>query len=74
MENEMNSKQAAKFLGYSDTTIRVSRSTGALAGVSAPPFVKQGHKIFYDEQDLIAWKSQFKKITHLAQSSLEKIH
>lgn len=66
----MNSKEAAEFLGYSDQTIRISRSTGSLAGVDAPPFIKQGRKVIYDKEDLIVWQSQFKKIIHLGQSSV----
>ena len=66
----MNSKQAAESLGYAEKTLRESRVTGRLAGVTTPAYIKQGHRIIYDEEDLLEWTGQFKKITNTAQSSV----
>ncbi len=53
-----------RLLPYSETTLRISRTTGILGGVAAPPFIKIGAKVLYDADDLEAWKSQFKKRCH----------
>ena len=66
----MNSKEAAATLGYAEKTLRESRVTGTLAGVTTPAYIKRGHQVIYDEEDLIEWTSQFRKITNTAQSSL----
>ena len=66
----MNSKEAAALLDYAEKTLRESRVTGTLAGVTTPAYVKRGHRIIYDEADLLAWSAQFKKITNTALSSV----
>ena len=66
----MNSKEAAKFLGYAEKTLRESRISGQLAGVTTPPYIKRGGRIVYEEADLSSWLTQFKKITNTAQSSI----
>ncbi len=66
----MNSKEAALWLGYAEKTLRESRITGILAGVTTPPYIKRGGRIIYDENDLREWNAQFKKITNTAQSSI----
>jgi hypothetical protein len=66
----MNSKEAAAVLGYAEKTLRDSRVTGTLAGVTTPAYVKRGHRVIYDEEDLEQWTAQFHKITNTAQSSL----
>lgn len=66
----MNSKEAAAALGYAEITLRESRVTGTLAGVTTPPYIKQGWRVIYDENDLAKWRAQFKKITNTAQSSI----
>lgn len=65
----MTSKEAAVFLGYAEKTLRDSRVTGKLAGVTAPLYTKRGKYCIYEESDLNQWKSQFKKITHTGQTS-----
>ena len=66
----MNSKEAAVSLGYAEKTLRESRVTGVLAGVTTPPYIKRGQRVLYDEVDLAEWSAQFKKITNTAQSSV----
>ena len=66
----MNSKEAAATLGYAEKTLRESRVTGTLAGVTTPAYIKRGHRVIYDEEDLVEWTAQFRKITNTAQSSL----
>lgn len=58
-----SSNEAAFFLGYAEYTLRKSRVDGLLAGVTAPPYQKQGCSVFYIEDDLIEWLSQFPKQT-----------
>jgi hypothetical protein len=66
----MNTKEAAEFLGYAEKTLRASRVSGTLAGVTAPLYTKRGGICIYEKDDLKNWKSQFKKITHTGQSSI----
>ena len=66
----MNSKEAAATLGYAEKTLRESRVTGTLAGVTTPAYIKRGHRVIYDKDDLLEWKGQFRKITNTAQSSI----
>ncbi|WP_415905399.1 hypothetical protein ACMXYW_04680 [Neptuniibacter sp. QD48_55] len=68
------SNEAAFFLGYAEFTLRKSRMDGLLAGVKAPPYQKQGHSVFYSENDLIKWLRQFPKqtFTHQFSDDVEK--
>jgi len=66
----LNSKDAAAWLGYAEKTLRESRVTGRLAGVTTPAYIKRGQRIIYDQADLHAWSAQFRKITNTAQSSI----
>lgn len=52
-------KKAADFLGYLPGTLRKSRCTGLLGGVSAPPYIKRGRCIFYSLEDLKDWQRQW---------------
>ena len=63
----MTSKEAAVHLGYAEKTLRESRITGKLAGVTTPPYIKRGQRIIYDQNDLYQWNAQFKKITNTYQ-------
>ncbi len=67
----MNSKEAAATLGYAEKTLRESRVTGILAGVTTPAYIKQGRRVIYEEEDLLAWTAQFRKITNTSQSSID---
>jgi excisionase family DNA binding protein len=52
----MTTEEAAKYLGYSEYTLRQSRSTGLLGGMNTPKFIRLGQKsIRYKEEDLKAW-------------------
>ncbi|MEE8059017.1 MAG: hypothetical protein V3T17_14460 [Pseudomonadales bacterium] len=66
----MTSKEAAVHLGYAEKTLRESRITGKLAGVTTPPYIKRGQRIIYDQNDLYQWNAQFKKITNTSQCSI----
>lgn len=68
--NRVTSKEAAAFLGYAEKTLRESRVSGTLAGVTAPPYVKRGKFCIYEREDLVVWSKQFKKITHTGQQSV----
>lgn len=64
------SQQAAGYLEYSEYTLRLSRSTGTLAGVQAPPFFKLGRSVRYKKSDLDNWLAQFETFTNTAQASM----
>ena len=53
-------------------TWRESRVTGTLAGGTTPPYIKRGHRVIYDEEDLLVWAAQFRKITNTSQSSIDQ--
>jgi len=72
-EIKMNSKEAATTLGYAEKTLRESRVTGTLAGVTTPAYIKRGHRVIYDEEDLLEWAAQFRKITNTSQSSIDRV-
>ncbi|OPX56520.1 Helix-turn-helix domain-containing protein [Oceanospirillum multiglobuliferum] len=64
------SAQAAEILGFSEYTIRLSRATGTLAGVEAPPFIKMGRNVRYKKSDLDNWLAQFQTFTNTAQAAM----
>ncbi|MAC45541.1 MAG: hypothetical protein CMI12_01630 [Oceanospirillum sp.] len=66
----LTSQQAATHLQYSEYTIRLSRSTGTLAGVQAPPFLKLGRSVRYKKSDLDNWLAQFTTFTNTAQAAM----
>lgn len=66
----MTSKEAAEFLGYAEKTLRESRVSGTLAGVTGPLYIKRGKFCIYEREDLVNWLKQFKKITNTGQSSI----
>lgn len=47
--------EAADFLGYDEATLRMSRTTGKLAGIKPPPHIKRGTMVRYWWKDLVAW-------------------
>jgi hypothetical protein len=55
------SKDAAKGLLVGDMTLRNSRSTGKLSGVSTPPFIKRGRTVLYIGKALNDWLRQFEE-------------
>lgn len=59
MTTLLSSNNAANFLGYSDNTLRNSRYTGTLAGVTAPTHIKLGKSVRYSIDDLNEWLIQF---------------
>lgn len=59
-EKYLTSIEAAKHLGYSANTLKLSRHTGTLAGTQAPSFIKFGKSVRYEITTLNSWLSQFK--------------
>jgi hypothetical protein len=56
----LTNQQAAEHIGCAERTLENSRSTGMLAGVPAPAFMKIGKKIVrYERETLDAWLLQF---------------
>ena len=58
-EQLYSERDAAGVLGISKFTLRNSRNTGVLLGVSAPPFVKMGTSVRYKGDTLREWREQF---------------
>lgn len=59
MTNLLKSSEAAKYLGYAEQTLRMSRSTNNLGGVPTPKFIKLGGKsVRYKKEDLDQWISE----------------
>ncbi len=54
-----DSADSGAFLGFAPTTMRNSRSTGKLAGVEAPAFIKMGSAVRYKGSTLKIWRNQF---------------
>ena len=59
MKQILTTKQAADYLGYSEHTLAMSRSTGKLSGVNAPQFIKAGKAVRYRAEHLEDWLNQF---------------
>jgi hypothetical protein len=58
----LTEREAADFLGLQPATLRQSRWTGKLAGVSAPVFIRMGRNIRYRADDLNTWLGQFEEV------------
>lgn len=65
----LDTKQAADFLGFSQSTIANSRYTGLLGGVKSPPYRKLGKSIRYEQLALDDWLSQFKIQTSTSENT-----
>ncbi|MEH6559584.1 MAG: hypothetical protein V7708_17445 [Oceanicoccus sp.] len=61
--------EAAVFLSCSPYTLRLSRSTGKLFGVTAPPYKKRGRTVAYSTESLKKWESQFEEVANTAQGA-----
>lgn len=59
--------EGAAFLNCSPYTLRRSRTTGLLLGVSAPAYKKRGRSVTYLRETLEAWEAQFKEQRNTAQ-------
>lgn len=66
MENELallivllNTEQAAKYLGVSSYSLKLSRCNGKLSGVPAPVYKKIGRLVRYEPAVIRAWLEQF---------------
>jgi len=68
MTTLLSSNEAASFLNYSSATLRNSRCTGKLAGVTAPPHRKLGTVVRYETAKLTEWLEQFSEINHAEQA------
>lgn len=55
MNQYLTSKQAAKYLGYTEQTLRISRITGRLGGGDAPKHMKINKAVRYDLDELKKW-------------------
>ena len=54
-EGLLTERQAGELLGFSATTMRISRMNGKLSGCQAPPWLKIGRSGRYRRTDLDAW-------------------
>ncbi len=68
----LNSRNAAKYVGTADATLKQSRCTGLLFGVTAPEFKKAGRKIIYLRQTLDEWLRNLPSYSNTAQTKASK--
>ncbi len=63
ISEQYDNGQAAPYLRVQPDTLRNSRHTGKLAGVTAPRYRKIGNRVFYERAALDEWLSQFEEQT-----------
>lgn len=63
INEQYDTNEAAPYLGVKPDTLRNSRSTGRLAGVTPPKYKKIGGKVYYSRAALDEWLSQFPEQT-----------
>ena len=63
----LNNLKAAVYVSVSPHTLKQSRSSGFLLGVSAPAYLKMGSAIRYRVETLDAWLAQFPEQQNTAQ-------
>jgi len=51
----LTSREAAQYLGYSNSTLVGARQTGKLAGKTQPKYAKVGRAVRYKKTNLDAW-------------------
>ena len=57
------SSEAAKAIGVSPVTVKMSRCTGKLLGKPAPKFLKMGRLIRYEPSAIQDWIKQFRSFS-----------
>ncbi len=63
-KKRMNSQEAAKYLGISDSALRQSRTENAKhLGLIPPPYYKLGRRVMYDSSELDAWLSNYRVLS-----------
>ncbi|MBE0470216.1 MAG: helix-turn-helix domain-containing protein [Methyloprofundus sp.] len=67
-----NSKEAAKYLGVAETTLKQSRSTGTLFGIATPTYKKVGHSVIYEFSSLDKWLDALPEYKNTADEALQK--
>ena len=55
----LDTRQAAAFLGVQPSSLKYSRHTGQLCGVTTPAYRKLGRRVIYDLGVLQQWLDQF---------------
>lgn len=69
MTNErtlLTTLEAAPRLGCQPSTLKLSRHSGSLFGVTAPPYVQLGRAVRYRPADLDEWLKQFHVVMNTA--------
>ncbi len=62
MENVMNEKNAARYVGMSISFLRKARCEGTLAGrTPGPTYIKLGRAVRYSRTDLDAWIAEHRR-------------
>lgn len=67
-----NTKEAAKYLGVAETTLKQSRSTGTLFGIATPAYKKVGHSVIYEISSLDKWLDELPEYKNTADEALRK--
>ena len=66
--SKLNNIQAAEYIGFMPSTLRLSRCIGRIAGVAPPKFKKIGSRVVYDTKDLDDWLEQFPTFNNNAEA------
>jgi len=59
--------EAAAYIGCSAYTLKRSRTTGTLLGVTAPSHIKMGRMVRYERVTIEEWLAQFPEYQNTAQ-------
>jgi len=59
LQPHLDTHESANHIGLASNTVRISRVSGTLCGVAAPPYRKLGRKVIYDRVILDQWLDQF---------------
>jgi len=60
----LDTRKAAAFLGVQPSSLKYSRHTGQLCGVTTPAYRKLGRRVIYDLDVLQQWLDQFELQTN----------
>jgi len=66
-DTALDTEEAAKLIPCQSSTLKKSRHTGNLFGVTAPQYQKRGRRVFYQLSTLREWLGQFSTYNNTSQ-------
>ena len=64
LSKRLDNKAAAEYIGVAPSSLKHSRHTGLLCGVTTPAYRKLGRRVVYDLETLREWLAQFEPQTN----------